>query len=116
MNFLNENSDQATLRELGERIARYRLNRNMTQAALADEAGISTRTMIRLEDGESSQLQNFIRVLRALSLLENLETLVPPPPLSPIQLVKMRGKRRRRASSPKDDAKSNQPWSWDDSE
>lgn len=117
MKFLDENSDKATLGELGERISRYRLNRNMTQSALADEAGISERTMIRLENGQSSQLQNFIRVLRVLDLLENLETLVPEPPLSPIQQAKMHGKQRQRASSSSPTiVETKEPWSWGDDE
>ena len=116
MKFLDESSDKAALRELGERIARYRLNRNMTQSTLADEAGISERTIVRLEKGEPSQLLNFIRVLRVLDLLENLDALIPEPPLSPIQQVKMRGKQRQRASSPPDEPASKEPWSWGDNE
>lgn len=116
MKFLDENSDRATLRELGERISRYRLNRNMTQSALAEEAGISERTMVRLEKGEPSQLLNFVRVLRVLDLLENLEALVPEPPLSPIQQVKMHGKQRQRASSSSDAPESKKTWSWGDEE
>ena len=116
MKFLKDNSDKATLKELGRRIARYRLNRNLTQSALADDAGISERTLIRLEQGQSSQLLNFIRVLRALDMLENLEALVPEPVVSPIQQVKMQGKRRRRASSPSNKPESTEPWSWGDNE
>jgi transcriptional regulator with XRE-family HTH domain len=116
MKFLEENSDKAILRELGERISRYRLNRNMTQSALADEAGISERTMIRLENGEPSQILNFVRVLRVLDLLENLEALVPEPPLSPIQQVKMHGKQRQRASSSPTMGETKEPWSWGDDE
>ena len=58
-------SDAAILKELGDRLARRRLRENLTQAKLAHEAGISKRTLIRLESGESSQLANLIRVLRA---------------------------------------------------
>jgi len=116
MRFLEDNSDKATLIELGKRVARHRLNRNLTQSALADEAGISERTMIRLEQGQSSQLLNFIRVLRVLDLLENLEALIPEPPISPIQQVKMQGKRRKRASSPTDKPETKEPWSWGDNE
>ena len=64
---------------LGQRIARYRLNRNMTQSALAGEAGVSLPTVQRLEGGHSTQATNLIRVLRALRLLGNLDNLVPEP-------------------------------------
>ena len=59
-------SDEALLRELGHRLARHRLNRNMTQAALAHEAGVSRSTVARLESGESTQLTNLLRILRGI--------------------------------------------------
>lgn len=91
-------SDAIVMETLGARLARYRLNRNLTQKELAAEAGVSILTVVRLERGDSVQLVTLIRVLRALKLLDNLEALVPEPPLSPIQQAKLRGKVRRRAS------------------
>jgi len=114
MGFLNTNSDEATLKELGYRIAQYRLNRNLTQGTLAREAGISKRTLLRLEHGESTHISNMIRILRALDLLQNLEALIPEPAISPIQQLKMQGKKRRRASSPEEKPEPNSPWSWGD--
>ena len=70
MKFEENRSDHSTLEELGRRIARYRLNGNWTQAALAREAGVSKRTLHRLEHGDSIQASNLIRILRALDLLE----------------------------------------------
>jgi len=62
-------SDTAALEELGRRIARHRLNRNLTQEALATEAGISTPTLQRMERGRPSQTSSLVRVLRALDLI-----------------------------------------------
>ncbi len=107
-------SDAAVLKELGNRLAQSRLNRNMTQSALAKEAGVSTPTIYRVEHGHSTQATNLIRILRALNLLENLEALIPEPVISPIQQVKMHGKERKRASSPCKTSKPNEPWSWED--
>jgi transcriptional regulator with XRE-family HTH domain len=112
MKFTESRSDHATLEELGNRIARYRLNGNWTQAALAREAGVSKRTLHRLEHGDSIQASNLIRILRALHLLENLEALVPEPTISPIQQVRLLGKLRQRASSPSGESKRKGPWSW----
>mgnify|MGYP001814951743 FL=1 len=111
----NDMSDTAVLVALGQRIARYRLNRNMTQAALAREAGISLPTVQRLEGGHSTQATNLIRVLRALQLLENLDVLVPEPAISPLQQARMQGKIRQRASSPRS-RKPATPWTWDTNE
>ena len=68
--------------ELGRRIVRHRLNRDLTQAELAEAAGISRRTLARLEGGEPTQLENFLRVLAALGLAQGLDQLVPELPES----------------------------------
>ena len=113
---MNKNiSDDALLNELGERLHRYRLNRNMTQVALAKEAGVSERTINRLEHGHSTQLSNFIRLLRSLGLLENMNSLVPEPAISPIEQMKLQGKNRKRASSSKRD-EEREAWSWGEDE
>ena len=116
MRFVEDNSDDTTLKELGRRFAQYRLNRNWTQDALATEAGVSKRTIHRIEHGDPNQASNLIRVLRALQLLENLEVLIPEPAISPIQQVKMQSKKRRRASSKSDQLETKMPWSWNDDE
>ncbi|MEJ8567669.1 helix-turn-helix transcriptional regulator [Elongatibacter sediminis] len=113
---MQNTSDDAAIRELGERLARYRLNRNQTQSALAEEAGISQRTLIRLEHGESVQITSLIRVLRAHGLLHNLDALVPAPPPSPIQQVKLQGRVRQRASSRESKRREKASWSWGDEE
>ncbi len=114
MKISQESSDEAVLKELGERLSRYRLNHDLTQEALAEEAGISKRTLIRLEDGEPVQATNLIRVLRAHGLLQNFDALVPAPALSPIQQAKLQGKTRKRASSPQEETEEKNSWSWGD--
>jgi len=116
MKFDNDISDDATLKELGRRIAQYRLNRNLTQDALANEAGVSKRTVLRVEHGDSTQASNLFRILRALNLLGNLEALIPEPAISPIQQAKMHGKKRKRASSKSKAAEPQEPWTWGDEE
>ncbi|VAX05080.1 hypothetical protein MNBD_ALPHA03-118 [hydrothermal vent metagenome] len=108
-------SDEALLRQLGERLLQHRLNRNITQRALAKEAGVSVRTINRVERGHSTQLSNFIRLLRHLGLLDNMNALVPEPALSPIQQIKLQGKSRKRASA-EDPVKDNEAWAWGDEE
>jgi len=116
MRFIKSNSDDATLKELGNRIVQYRLNSNWTQEILAAEAGVSKRTIHRIEHGHSTQTSNLIRILRALRLLENLEVLIPEPAISPIQQAKMQGKKRKRASSKSDKPEQKVPWSWNNDE
>jgi transcriptional regulator with XRE-family HTH domain len=109
-------TDEAILAELGGRIARMRLDRNLTQARVAEESGLSKRTLERFESGSvATNLSAFLRILRALDLIERLEALVPEPTPSPIVQLKLQGKQRRRASGSK--AKKPPPpkkWSWGD--
>jgi len=99
MKFTSTLGDDALLTELGQRLAQLRLNRNWQQHELATEAGLSLRTLSRIEAGEPSQTVNLLRVLRVLGLIDNLETLVPPPPVSPLQQLQLQGRQRKRASS-----------------
>ncbi len=110
----SEMTDAAVRAELGDRLSRLRLQRNLSQAQLAREAGISKRTLIRLESGESSQVTNLIRVVRALGLLGNLDAFVPPPLPSPIEQLRSRAKERRRASPGAKKSGSPAKWTWGD--
>lgn len=90
-------SIEGELRDLGARIARIRLGRNFTQAALAKEAGASVRSVKRLEAGENTSLDTLIRVLVALDLGDRLSSTLPNPDVRPIERVKHEGHERRRA-------------------
>lgn len=109
----NEMSDGAILRELGLRISRYRLNKNMTQSTLAIEAGVSRATIQRVERGGPVQSLKLIRILRVLDLIKNIESFVPELAVSPLQQLKMQGKTRQRASLSQEDDKE-ADWSWRD--
>jgi transcriptional regulator with XRE-family HTH domain len=100
MKFENLLSDDAVLAEMGQRLVAARLERRMTQAQLAQAAGVSKRTVERLEDGGSAQLSNLVRCLRALTRLEGLERLLPETPVSPIDLLKQAKGRRSRVRTP----------------
>ena len=107
-------SDEALLRELGQRIARLRLERNLSQAQLAEQAGISKRTLERLEAGAAAtQLSLFLRVLRQLDLLERLELLLPEPQPSPLALLEQQQQQAtRKRASRRRIAKPASSWSW----
>jgi transcriptional regulator with XRE-family HTH domain len=110
----NENSDTAVLAELGARLARTRLEQNTSQEQLATAAGVSKSTVERIETGREVKLTSFVRVLRALGRLELLDRLVPEPLPSPIERIRIQGKRRRRAAEPRRGDQPEQPglWRW----
>jgi putative transcriptional regulator len=116
MKLSHDNSDDAVLKEIGSRIAQYRLNQDKTQAALAQEAGVSSRTVTRVERGHSVQASSLVRILRALKLLDNLDRLVPEPVVSPVQQLILQGKQRQRASSKRATPAKKGTWSWGDEE
>jgi len=107
-------SDDAILAELGTRIARFRLERQLTQAALAEQAGVAKRTVERIEAGASAQVSSLIRVLRVLDLLPALDRLIPETGPRPMDLLKRKGKVRRRASARHRSESPAEPWTWDD--
>ena len=105
-------TDDALLQELGRRIAQQRLGRNLSQAQLAEQAGIFKRTLERLEAGASAtQLSLFLRVLRQLDLLERLDLLIPEPQPSPLALLELQKADRKRASRRRI-AKPTSTWTW----
>ena len=109
-------TDQAILRELGGRLAAARLARNLTQAALAEEAGVSKRTVERLESGEvAARLSGLVRVCRALGLVDRLDALVPPAAPGPVEQLKLAGRQRKRASGCRRPAtRGRRKWTWGD--
>src|SRR5699024_8000945 len=82
---------------LGERLKQARLNTNFTQLEVAEHAGISRRTVINPEKGKAT-LEVFVAIMMVLNLTEQLHLFLPPQPISPIQLAKLKGEKRQRAS------------------
>ena len=90
-------SDKAVEDELGNRIKALRLRKNITQKELAEAATLSLNAIKSLESGRG-KLSTLIAVLRELGALDHLNSFIPEPSISPIQLAKMQGKERERAS------------------
>lgn len=110
-------TDQALLAELGTRVRAARLERNLSQQQLAEEAGVGRMTVQRLEEGGSASLKSLIRILRALGELDGLRRLLPPPGPSPLEEARRQGRRRQRARSARKPASSKPqpgPWRWGD--
>ena len=99
--------------ELGARLARQRLARNVTQVALAANAGIGLRTLRRVEAGAPSSLDSVLRIAIALGLAEGLMSGIPEQEIRPIERVESRGRERRRARPSKSPGRV-EPWSWSD--
>lgn len=67
------------LRQTAESLGGWRRLRGLTQAQLADRAGVSRSTVSRLETGDGGvSLENLLRVLRALGVLDALPRALDP--------------------------------------
>ena len=106
-------SSDAILKALFDRLEEIRLSRNISQAALASEAGVSRSTITRLARGENISVDSFVRIMQALGLTDNLAALLPNPTIRPVERVRMAGGERLRASSRK---KASSEWTWGDAE
>jgi transcriptional regulator with XRE-family HTH domain len=91
-------TDQEILQELVNRIRKKRLMVNLTQKELALKAGIHFNSVVRFERGKTISLLTFIQILRVLNELDGLNTFMPDPGISPVQLLKLKGKEKMRAS------------------
>ena len=104
-------SDKGIEQELGHRIKALRLRKNITQEALAESATLSVNAIKSLESGRG-KLSTLIAVLRELSALDQLDNFIPETVISPLQLAKMQGKRRERASGNRQKKKSQGEVEW----
>ena len=92
--------------DIAQRLNRYRIHLELTQQELADEAGISVPTLSRLLNGKGATLDTFLRVLKAMNLVEAMAAYIPEPrdsPLAPrrarqLQSANVFGARVRRLS------------------
>ena len=92
-------SNAAIVQEIGYRVKAYRLKKRFSQQELAERAGISVFTVAQIEHGKPVSIAMIIPVLRVLRLLDNLETLLPEIGISPVEILKFKGKQPQRIRS-----------------
>ena len=102
---------EAIAQDIGARVAKIRLSRNLTQASLARSTGASVSSIKRIEAGDNTSLDTFIRVLMALGLADHLASFLPDPDVRPIERIKREGHERQRASGRKAIVKATD-WAW----
>ncbi|MCP3675142.1 MAG: helix-turn-helix transcriptional regulator [Gammaproteobacteria bacterium] len=117
---IEHQSNQKILEIVGTRFLAARLNKNMTQSDLASQSGVTEKTIGNLEKGiKSIGLLNIIAILRALEMLDQIDSFIPEPPpraASLIKIEKIRGKSRKRASGKRKRSteEGRESWSWAD--
>jgi transcriptional regulator with XRE-family HTH domain len=63
---------------LGRDLGTWRKLRHLTVEQVADRAGVSRSTVLRLESGQGASLENLLRVARALGVLDLLTKALDP--------------------------------------
>ena len=118
-------TDDTVLAEIGSRLNHERTQQELTQAQLSQKAGISKRTLERAESGQSIQFSTFVRLLRALNMIEHLNLILPEDTPTPMQRLNSNNSRRQRVRAKQRDvtitdqtgttnnAKQND-WKWDE--
>lgn len=90
-------TDRAISKELGQRMKEQRLNKDFSQKNISTRAGISITAVQGAEKGETTLL-TIIKILRVLGALDQLDSFLPEPAISPIALSKLEGRKRQKAS------------------
>lgn len=96
---------------LGQRLAAYRLSRNLRQDDVAEEAGVSRGVIVRLETGTGGTLESLLRVLKALGITDRIDMLFPDARVSPLDPRREAGQRQR-ARPQTDEMPEATPWTW----
>jgi len=101
--------------EIGKRLARARLSRNIRQTDLARKSGIGVGTLRRLEAGGPSTFNTFLRVMESLDLEEGVKELLsylPDGDITPMERMRiLEGRSGRRRARPKEEGPVS-PWTW----
>ena len=111
MHLTGTENNLTLLREFGNRIRDTRIAMSLTQKELAERAGLSQKTIERVERGESIKFDSVLNILRVLRCLEFLDLLVPEQTGLSVDEY-LRGKKRKRASARRQIR--DQAWKWGD--
>lgn len=98
-------SDTQVVEQLGTELRRMRLERNLSQAEVAQRAGLDRTTVVKLEAGRAATLLTVVQVLRAIGQLPLLDAFHQEPIPSPYMLAEAQEqylkKQRKRAGRKK---------------
>lgn len=83
---------------LGKRLKQQRLHQNLTQAELAQRAGIGLSTVARIESGAGGTLDNVIRYAMSVGLVNEFAELFDSKPQTINEVIAQKTSRKRASS------------------
>ena len=91
------------LKELGTRLARVRKQQGFSQTRLAEKAGIGVATIRRIELGQDSQMETWLKLMKSLQMISAIDALLPETYRSPMAEALSNSKsRRKKKAAPSD--------------
>ncbi|MBR5970890.1 MAG: helix-turn-helix domain-containing protein [Lachnospiraceae bacterium] len=112
MRITGQENNRMILEELGSRIRDLRIAMSLTQKDMASKAGISLRTVERMESGENVGVECILNVMRVCMLLPSLEVLIPMTEITPVMRLRQEKKRKRVTARAKE--QTSREWKWGD--
>jgi len=91
-------TDSTLVMQICAGLKQMRLNENISQEELAVKSGIDRTTISRIERGRAGTLLSLVQILRALDRLDILDVFKEEPELSPLKLLKIQERSRKKAS------------------
>jgi transcriptional regulator with XRE-family HTH domain len=91
-------ADPTIVKEICANLRQIRLNKNLSQNELALRSGLDRTTISRMEAGRAATLLTIVQVLRALDKLDILNAFREEPEISPLQLLRIQERQRKKAS------------------
>jgi len=91
------------LKELGKRLARVRKQQGFSQTRLAERAGLGVATIRRIELGQDSQMESWLKLMKSLQMISAIDALLPETYRSPMtEALSNSKKRRKKEAAPSD--------------
>lgn len=90
-----EKTGSEIIREIGLHFSNYRKRMKLTQKEVAEKSGLSVFTISSFENGSSTgiTLASFLKLLRAIDSLDEIEKILPELPISPKELFNKQSKK-----------------------
>lgn len=92
---MGSNTTEEVLREIGARLRNYRLQQNLGIVDVARRSGLNRNTVLNAESGKDPRLSTLVGLLRVYGRLEALESFLPTPTISPLQIIASERPRQR---------------------